>query len=68
MDISCRQTKQTVGNIITQSNFLTLKYVTDGWGTDTHGFQLVLTAIKNISKPDDLHGVRGENVFFKDAK
>lgn len=50
MDISCRNTKQTVGNIITQSNFLTLKYVTDGWGTDSNGFKLVLTAIKNISK------------------
>lgn len=50
MDISCRNTKQTVGNIITQSNFLTVKYVTDGWGTDANGFKLVLTAIKNISK------------------
>lgn len=34
MDISCRNTKQSVGNIITQSNFLTLKYMTDGWGTN----------------------------------
>lgn len=50
MDISCRNTKQSAGNIITQSNFLTLKYVTDGWGTDSNGFKLVLTAIKNISK------------------
>lgn len=50
MDISCRNTKQSVGNIITQSNFLTLKYVTDGWGTSDLGFKLVITAIKNISK------------------
>ncbi|XP_055294906.1 uncharacterized protein LOC129564792, partial [Sitodiplosis mosellana] len=49
MDISCRNTKQSVGNIITQSNFLTLKYMTDGWGTDSNGFKLVLTAIKNIN-------------------
>lgn len=50
MDISCRNTKQSVGNIITQGNFLTLKYVTDGWGLESHGFKLVITAIKNISK------------------
>lgn len=50
MDVSCRNTKQSVGNLITQSNFLTLKYVTDGWGTDANGFKLVVTAIKNISK------------------
>lgn len=50
MDISCRNTKQSVGNIITQSNFLTLKYICDGWGTDSNGFKLILTAIKNISK------------------
>lgn len=50
MDVSCRNTKQSVGNIITQGNFLTLKYVTDGWGTDSNGFKLVITAIKNISK------------------
>lgn len=49
MDISCRNTKQSAGNIITQSNFLTLKYVTDGWGTDSNGFKLIITAIKNIS-------------------
>lgn len=50
MDVSCRNTKQSIGNIITQGNFLTLKYVTDGWGTDANGFKLVITAIKNISK------------------
>lgn len=50
MDVSCRNTNQSVGNILTQSNFLTLKYVTDSWGTDSHGFKLVITAIKNISE------------------
>lgn len=55
MDISCRNTKQSVGNIITQSNFLTLKYVTDGWGTDSNGFKMVVTAIKNISKSFKSH-------------
>lgn len=50
LDISCRNTKQSVGNIITQSNFLTLKYVTDAWGTHSNGFKLVITAIKNFSE------------------
>lgn len=49
MEVSCRNTIQSVGNIITQSNFLTLKYIADGWGTDSNGFTLVLTAIKNLS-------------------
>lgn len=78
-DVSCRNTKQSVGGIITQTNFVvsptttaeqivlvtqlghadhkiirfilqTLKYVTDGWGTDSNGFKLVITAVKNSSK------------------
>lgn len=49
-DLSCRNTKQSVGAIITQTNFITLKYVTDGWGTDSNGFKLVITAVKNSSK------------------
>ncbi|KAJ6645592.1 hypothetical protein Bhyg_00799, partial [Pseudolycoriella hygida] len=46
-DISCRNTKQSVGAIFTRTNFVTLKYVTDGWGTDTNGFKLVITAVKD---------------------
>ncbi|XP_046413773.1 laminin subunit alpha-1-like [Neodiprion fabricii] len=46
-DLSCRNTKQSVGAIFTRTNFVTLKYVTDGWGTDSNGFRLVITAVKD---------------------
>lgn len=46
-DLSCRNTKQTVGAIYTRTNFVTLKYVTDGWGTESNGFKLVITAFKD---------------------
>lgn len=45
-DLSCRHTRQSVGTIYTRTNFVTLKYKTDGWGTDSNGFQLVITAFK----------------------
>lgn len=50
MDLSCKNTKQTVGAILTRTNYLTLKYVTDAWGTDANGFKMVITAIKDPSK------------------
>lgn len=46
-DLSCRNTKQTVGAIFTRTNFVTLKYVTDGWGTESNGFSMVITAVKD---------------------
>ncbi|XP_012233699.1 uncharacterized protein [Linepithema humile] len=46
-DLSCRNTKQTVGAIYTRTNFVTLKYVTDAWGTNLNGFRLVITAVKD---------------------
>ncbi|XP_076245944.1 uncharacterized protein LOC143186258 [Calliopsis andreniformis] len=46
-DLSCRNTKQTVGAIYTRTNFVTLKYVTDSWGTNANGFRLVITAVKD---------------------
>lgn len=49
-DLSCRNTKQTVGAIYTRTNFVTLKYVTDAWGTESNGFKLVITAFKDKSK------------------
>lgn len=49
-DLTCRNTKQSVGAIFTRTNFVTLKYVTDGWGTETNGFKLVITAVKDPSK------------------
>nr|XP_034831783.1 uncharacterized protein LOC117988686 [Maniola hyperantus] len=48
-DLSCRNTKQQVGALFTRSNFVTLKYVTDNWGTDANGFKLVITAVKDPS-------------------
>ncbi|XP_070494699.1 uncharacterized protein [Chironomus tepperi] len=47
IDISCRNTKQSVGVLFTNTNHITLKYVTDNWGTDSNGFKLVITAIKD---------------------
>lgn len=49
-NVSCRNTKQLVGSLFTQTNFVTLKYVTDNWGTDSNGFKLVITSIKDPSK------------------
>jgi hypothetical protein len=46
-DLSCRNTEQTLGAMFTQTNYVTLKYVTDGWGTDSNGFKLVITAVKD---------------------
>jgi hypothetical protein len=60
-DLSCRNTKQTVGAIYTRTNFVTLKYVTDGWGTESNGFKLVITAFKDKSK----YKIEGEkNIVF----
>lgn len=33
-----------------RTNYVTLKYVTDAWGTDNNGFKLVITAVKDPSK------------------
>ncbi|XP_077301107.1 low-density lipoprotein receptor domain containing lost and found [Arctopsyche grandis] len=52
-DLSCRNTKQTVGALFTRTNFVTLKYVTDNWGTESNGFKLVITAVK-----DPKHGCK----------
>ncbi|XP_050530625.1 uncharacterized protein LOC126899616 isoform X2 [Daktulosphaira vitifoliae] len=46
-DITCSNTKQSVGVIFTRTNFVTLKYVTDGWGTRSNGFRLIVTAFKD---------------------
>ncbi|XP_050685484.1 uncharacterized protein LOC126979932 [Leptidea sinapis] len=52
-DLSCRNTKEQVGALFTRNNFLTLKYVTDNWGTDANGFRLIITAVK-----DPKHGCK----------
>ncbi|XP_030762073.1 uncharacterized protein LOC115886888 [Sitophilus oryzae] len=46
-DLSCKNTKQTLGAMFTRTNYVTLKYVTDSWGTDSNGFKLVITAVKD---------------------
>ncbi|XP_076322465.1 uncharacterized protein LOC143231731 isoform X2 [Tachypleus tridentatus] len=44
--LSCRSTKRNVGTIFTQSNFVTLKYITDKWSKLGNGFKLIITAFK----------------------
>lgn len=61
IDISCRQTKQTVSSILTRTNYVTLKYVTDNWGTDANGFKLVITSIKDPSKYPILDMINGKS-------
>jgi hypothetical protein len=54
-----------VGAIYTRTNFVTLKYVTDGWGTESNGFKLVITAFKDKSK---YRIEEDENVVFPHVK
>lgn len=49
MDLSCRNTKSSIGAVFTKTNFVTLKYVTDNWGTDQNGFKMIITAVKDPS-------------------
>uniref|UniRef100_T1J4X9 CUB domain-containing protein n=1 Tax=Strigamia maritima TaxID=126957 RepID=T1J4X9_STRMM len=49
VDLSCGHNKQSVGTIYTDSNQVSLKYVTDGWVQEGSGFKLVLTAIKHAT-------------------
>ncbi|GJQ67185.1 hypothetical protein Trydic_g8095 [Trypoxylus dichotomus] len=46
-DLSCRNTQQKLGPMYTRTNYVTLKYVTDGWGLESNGFKLVITAVKD---------------------
>merc|ERR1712117_3764 len=48
--ISCESEPGSVGSngfIITRTNFVTLRYHTDSWGTNNNGFTLIITAFKN---------------------
>ena len=48
--ISCDSEPLSVGSngfIITRTNFVTLRYHTDSWGSSNNGFNLVITAFKN---------------------
>ncbi|ROT69691.1 hypothetical protein C7M84_012098 [Penaeus vannamei] len=46
-DLSCRNTLANVGTIYTQTNHVTLRYVTDQWGPKENGFKLLITAFKD---------------------
>lgn len=46
-DLSCRNTLHNVGTIYTQTNHVTLRYVTDQWGPKENGFKLLITAFKD---------------------
>jgi len=48
-NISCEATPRGVGSIWTKTNYLTLKYVTDAWGTSRYGFRMIVTAYKKGS-------------------
>ena len=37
------------GVIYTKTNYVTLKYVTDSWGTDANGFTLIITAFRDLN-------------------
>ncbi|XP_065210586.1 uncharacterized protein loaf isoform X2 [Planococcus citri] len=48
-DLTCRNTTDAFGVMFTGSNYVTLRYVTDAWGTEVNGFELLITAFKNQS-------------------
>ena len=51
------------GFIITRTNFVTLRYHTDSWGTNTNGFTLIITAFKNSQSLGCAHGYQcGSNI------
>ncbi|XP_044743990.1 uncharacterized protein LOC123306156 [Chrysoperla carnea] len=58
-NLSCRNSTNSVGSLLTRTNFVTLKYETDGWGTDANGFKLVITAVK-----DPLHACKDFHCTF----
>jgi len=64
--ISCDKKPLTVGShgfIITRTNFVTLKYKTDTWGSDYNGFTMVITAFKNSAAFSCLEGYQcGSNI------
>ena len=51
--ISCDKTGDSVGQngvIFSQTNYVTLKYITDSWGTAENGFKMVITAFKAVTQ------------------
>lgn len=65
-DITCDYTPSKVGSngfIITRTNFVTLKYKTDSWGTGNVGFSLVITAFKNAKQSGCRDGFQCDSYF-----
>lgn len=51
--ISCDKTDDSVGRngvIFSQTNYVTLKYVTDSWGTEENGFKMIITAFRDATQ------------------
>ncbi len=49
--ISCDKTDDSVGQngvIFSQTNYVTMKYVTDSWGTEENGFKMIITAFRYL--------------------
>ncbi len=51
----------TDGVMFTRTNFVTLKYITDSWGTSENGFRLVITAFKDAEKNGCRKGFQCDN-------
>lgn len=47
-ELSYRDSNMSVGVLFTQSNFLTLEFISYNWGTEKNGFNLVITAVKSL--------------------
>ncbi|XP_035219892.1 uncharacterized protein LOC118192972 isoform X2 [Stegodyphus dumicola] len=45
-DLSCRSTLTDVGTILTNGNYVTLKYITDNKNLARNGFKLIITSVK----------------------
>ena len=64
MKISCDKTITNIGSggtVYTQTNFLTLRYVTDSWGTDLNGFKMIITAFKDAHSKGCRDGYKCED-------
>ena len=62
--ISCDKTISNIGSggtVYTQTNFLTLRYVTDSWGTDLNGFKMIITAFKDAQNKGCRDGYKCED-------
>ena len=62
--MSCEKTASSFGQggvIYTLTNFVTLRYTTDSWGTNDNGFELVITAFKDAELSGCRDGFQCDN-------